>query len=128
MPLSAQIVWLFLLAIPVACVSWTVTHEEILREPREYCEARSRTCQRWWQRKFFYVWTCEYCLSHYVSAAFVAFSGFTLLRDDWRGAVIAWLAVVWIANQYMSLYNRIRLEIKVERIDLDAKGKGQTPP
>ena len=33
MSLSAQIVTLFLLAIPVACVAWTVTHEDVFREP-----------------------------------------------------------------------------------------------
>ena len=37
-----QLFWLFILALPVACVAWTVTHEEVFREPREYCERRSR--------------------------------------------------------------------------------------
>ena len=37
MPLSHQVVWLFVLALPVASIAWTVTHEEIFREPREYC-------------------------------------------------------------------------------------------
>jgi len=33
--LAQQIVWLFVLAIPVACVAWTVTHEDVFREPRD---------------------------------------------------------------------------------------------
>jgi len=37
LPLSTQLLWLFILAIPVACIAWTVTHEDVLREPREYC-------------------------------------------------------------------------------------------
>ena len=27
-----QVIWLFLLAIPIACVAWTVTHEEVTSE------------------------------------------------------------------------------------------------
>ena len=37
MTISLQVAWLFLLAIPIACAAWTVTHEEVFREPREYC-------------------------------------------------------------------------------------------
>jgi hypothetical protein len=121
MPLGTQIVWLFVLAIPVACIAWTVTHEEIFREPREYCAARSRSCRRWYQRKFFYVFTCEYCFSHYVSIAVIAMAGFTLLLGGWRGYVIAWFALVWVANQYMSVFNRLRLDIKDERVTIRVK-------
>jgi len=38
MSITLNLVWLFALAIPIACVAWTVTHEEIFREPREYCK------------------------------------------------------------------------------------------
>jgi len=40
-PLGTQLGWLVTLAIPVACVAWTVTHEELFREPREYFTRRS---------------------------------------------------------------------------------------
>ena len=30
MSLGTQIVWLLVLAVPVACIAWTVTHEEVL--------------------------------------------------------------------------------------------------
>ena len=119
--LSFQIVELFLLAIPIACVAWTVTHEEVLREAREYCERRSRNCRRWYQRKFFYLFTCEYCFSHYIAAAFLIITRFKLVFPDWRGYLIAWLSLVWIANQYMSIYNRLRLDIKGERLDHEIK-------
>ena len=42
MEMHYQILWLFLLALPIACVAWTVTHEEVFREPREYCVERSK--------------------------------------------------------------------------------------
>ena len=116
-----QILELFLLAIPVACIAWTVTHEEVFREPREYCERRSKDCRRWYERKFFYLLTCEYCFSHYIAAIFVAIAQYKLLFSDWRGYLISWFAVVWIANQYMSIYNRLRLDIKNERLEGEIK-------
>ncbi|MDN3654396.1 hypothetical protein QWZ08_02090 [Ferruginibacter paludis] len=32
MIITLEAAWLFLLAIPIACVAWTVTHEEVFRE------------------------------------------------------------------------------------------------
>jgi hypothetical protein len=116
--LSTQLVWLLVLAAPVACVAWTVTHEEIFAEFHALCVKRSRTSRGLFTRKFFYVFTCEYCFSHYVAAAAIAVTGFRLLAPGWTGLVIAWLAAVWIANVYMSLFVRLRLDIKRERVEL----------
>jgi len=115
-----QMLWLFVLAAPVACVAWTVTHEEVFKEIHEWCVRRSQTARTLLERKFFYLFTCEYCFSHYVAAAFLAVTRFTLLypHDDWRGYLIAWFALVWVANQYMSLYAHIRLDIKRERVEI----------
>lgn len=123
MPLSLQIAWLFVLALPVACVAWTVTHEEVFREPREYCKEQSQRCRKVYARKFFYLFTCEYCFSHYVAAAFLIVTRFKVLYDDWRGYLISLFALVWIANQYMSIYNRLRLDIKHEGIEIKAGEK-----
>jgi len=116
-PLRLQLLELFVLAIPIACIAWTVTHEEVFREPREYCRSRSRDCARWYERKFFYLFTCEYCFSHYIAALFLIITRFKLLFDGWRGYLVALFALVWIANQYMSIYDRLRLDIKTERIE-----------
>ena len=118
-PLSTQIVLLFVLAAPVSCVAWTVTHEQIFAEVHDWCVRRSQQCRGLAARKFFYLFTCEYCFSHYVAAAVVALSGFRLLLDGWLGAVIAWLSLVWVANLYMSLFVRLRLDIKRERVEID---------
>ena len=123
MSLTIQIVTLFVLAIPIACVAWTVTHEEVFREPREFCVERSKSCLRWYQRKFFYLFTCEYCFSHYVTVFFLVITDFKLLYEDWRGYLVGGFALVWVANQYMSLYNRLRLDIKGERIEQEIKEK-----
>jgi|SRR5450432_2108130 hypothetical protein len=120
MTLDRQLLLLFLLPIPIACIAWTVTHEEVFREPREWCAARSKSCANVYQRKFFYLFTCEYCFSHYVSAFFVAITGFQLLFDDWRGYLIGFFSLVWLANIYMSFFGRVRLEIKEERLAIEA--------
>jgi hypothetical protein len=112
-----QLVWLAVLAIPVACIAWTITHEEIFREPREYCAERSRRAHRALTRKCFYVVTCEYCLSHYVALLFLVLTGFRLLFDDWRGYLIAFFSLVAIANLYMSSFARLRQEVKSEGLE-----------
>lgn len=119
LPIGAQVAILFVLAIPVACVTWTVTHEELFREPRDLCARRSKAARSAAQRKFFYVFTCEYCFSHYVAAAALVMTNYQLLFPDWRGYVIAGFALVWIANVYMSLFGRLRLDIKEERLEID---------
>ena len=121
MTLATQAAWLMILAIPIASVAWTVTHEEVFREPREYCQRRSEKCRHLLERKFFYLFTCEYCFSHYVAALFLILTGYKLLLDDWRGYVIAWFALVWVANLYMSIFGRLRLGIKSERTDIEIK-------
>jgi membrane protein implicated in regulation of membrane protease activity len=118
-----QLVWLAVLSLVVACVAWTVTHEEIFREPRDYCARQARERKRLTSRKFFYLFTCEYCFSHYVALFFVAFTGYRLLLDDWRGYVLAFFAVVGVANLYMSAFGRLRQEVKSE--GLEAKRKEQ---
>jgi len=110
--------WLFVLAIPVACVAWTITHEEILREPREFCIRQSERNPSFILRKGFFVFTCEYCFSHYVTIFFVALTRYKLLYDDWRGYLIGGLALVWVANQYMSVYAHLRLDIHKERVEI----------
>jgi len=112
----SPIVTMFILAIPVASIAWTVTHEEIFREPREWCVRRSQTCRSLLERKFFYLFTCEFCFSHYVAAGFLVLTRFQLLFADWRGYVISEFALVWVANFYMAAFGRLRLEIKHERL------------
>ena len=46
-------------------------HEEIFREARESCASRSRSCRTLVQRKFFYIFACRSCFSHYVVAFFL---------------------------------------------------------
>jgi hypothetical protein len=116
-----QIIWLVLLAIPIACVAWTVTHEEIFREPREYCVEKSQNARSLFVRKFFYLFTCEYCFSHYVTIFFLIVTRYRLLLDDWRGYLIAFFALVAVANVYMSSFSRLRQEVKTEKLTAKQK-------
>jgi hypothetical protein len=120
MPIQTQIAWLFILAIPIACIAWTFTHEEVFREPREYCVNQSKGGRTMWKRKFFYLFTCEYCFSHYVTVLFIVLTDYTLLIDDWRGYIIAGFALVWVANIYMSLFGLLRTDLKKEKTEIKA--------
>jgi hypothetical protein len=125
MTLGRQFAFLFLLSIPIASISWTVTHEEVFREPREWCAGKSKECRKLYQRKLFYLFTCEYCFSHYVTAFFLLLTRFTLLYDDWRGYLISEFALVWLANIHMSIFNRLRLDIKHEKVAIAKEEHGQ---
>src|SRR5688572_10565884 len=112
MSMVEQIYWLVILSMVVACISWTVTQEEIFREWRDRFEEKSKTGRSLLQRKFYYVFTCEYCFSHWVTILLLIFTQFKLLIDDLRGYIIAFFVVTWVANLWMSLYRRLRVDIK----------------
>ena len=120
-PLLQQTLSLLVLAIPIACVAWTVTHEEIFKEPREYCVKKSQECRKLVERKFFYLFTCEYCFSHYVTAIFLFITEFKLLNEDWRGYLVSFFALVFVANVYMSLFGYLRQSLKSEKIEAKVK-------
>ena len=123
MTISEQVAYLFLLAIPIACIAWTVTHEEVFREPREFCVNRSREGRTLLERKFFYLFTCEYCFSHYITIGILAITGFKMLFNDWRGYLISGFSLVWIANFYMAIFGLLRLDIKKEKTIIKEKEK-----
>lgn len=117
MNLTEQVAYLFLLALPVACISWTVTHEEVFKEPVDYCRRKAATCHTLLQRKFFYLFTCEYCFSHYVTIFLLCITGYHLLYNDWRGYLVGGFAIVWIANIYMSMHGFVRQCLKKEKLN-----------
>jgi hypothetical protein len=121
MDLPLQVACLFLIAMPIASIAWTVTHEEVVREFRDYCVRESKTCRRIYERKFFYLFTCEYCFSHYVTAAFLIMTRYKLLFPDWRGYVMAEFSLVLLANVYMGIFGRIRLDLRKERAEIAAE-------
>jgi hypothetical protein len=125
MSLTTQIIYLFVLAIPVACISWTVTHEEVFREPRDYCVLRSIRSKHFFIRKFFYMLTCEYCFSHYVTIALLFITKYTLLFQGWKGYLIGGFSIVWVANLYMSLFFLLRTGIKKEKVTIEEMQNGK---
>lgn len=119
MTIGTQIIWLFVLAVPIACISWTVTHEEIFREPHEWCVKHSQTERYLLSRKFFYLLTCEYCFSHYITIGALFFTDYKLLLIDWRGYILAGFSLVFVANIYMSLFALLRQAIKKEKVEIE---------
>src|ERR1019366_4545682 len=103
---------LFIIALPIASISWAVTHEDIFREFHDWCTEKSKSCLHLYQRKFFYLFTCEFCFSHYVTAFLLVVTRYKLLFQDWRGFLISGFSLVWIANTYIALFTLLRLDLK----------------
>ena len=77
MNISLQVLYLFIIAHPFASVAWTITHEEVVREFRDFCVRESKTRRRIYERKFFYLFY-ECCFSHYVTTVFLIITRFKL--------------------------------------------------
>ena len=116
MSISNQIFWTVILSLIVASIAWTVTQEEIFSEWRDAFEKKSKTASNILVRKFFYVFTCEYCFSHWVTILILILTGFRILIEDWRGYILAFFLLPWLANQWMSVYRRLRVGIKHENL------------
>jgi hypothetical protein len=128
-----EILALFIIALPIAAISWTVTHEDLFKEFHASCTEKSKSCHRLFQRKFFYLFTCEFCFSHYVTVFFLIITRYKLLFPDWRGYLISGFSLVWIANVYIALFALIRLDLRKERIEINSEEnpglqKTKTPP
>ena len=123
MDITTQILWLFILPLPVACIAWTVTQEEIFKELKIYCTEYYKSSISIYKKKFFYLMTCEYCFSHYVTLLFLFLTKFKLLLDNWIGYIIAGFAIVWIANIYMSVFAFLRQDIKREKTEIGLMDK-----
>ncbi|MEO6893549.1 MAG: hypothetical protein ABI136_00870 [Ginsengibacter sp.] len=121
--MSTQLRDLFLLPLAIACISWTITHEQIFKEPRDFCVRKSKNSKTMLERKFFYLFTCEYCFSHYVTIFFLIITQYHLMFADWRGYLIGGFSLVWISNIYMSLFGFVRIGLKNEKIEADIKEK-----
>jgi hypothetical protein len=116
-----EILALFIIALPIATIAWTVTHEDLFKEFHDSCVEKSKSGRHLYQRKFFYLFTCEFCFSHYVTALFLIITRYKLLFPDWRGYLISGFSLVWVANIYIALFTLIRLDLKKERIEVNAK-------
>jgi len=112
MDYSSQLVYALLLAIPVACIVWTVTQEEVFKELRQALNAFQKRARSLWQRKLGYVPTCPYCFSHYVAGLFVWLFHFKMLAEDWRGYVVSLFTIVLLANTYITTYNLLRATLR----------------
>ena len=112
---------LFIIPIAVACVSRTFIFEEIFREFREYCVYRSERAKGVLERKCYYLFTCEYCFSHYVTIVFLFITRYKLIYPDWRGYLMAFFCIVFIANVYMNLYSRVRVGLTSEKKEIELK-------
>jgi hypothetical protein len=47
--------------------------------------------------------------------------------SSWRGYLMAFFALVWVANLYMSIFGRLRLDIKNQRVEIAEHEKAMEP-
>jgi hypothetical protein len=88
MSLATQIVWLFVLAGPVACAAWTVTHEELFAELHAGVCGKAANDEASLRASSSTSSPARYCLSHYVAAVAIALTGFPVARWRMAGAVV----------------------------------------
>jgi hypothetical protein len=46
---------------------------------------------------------------------------YRLMYDDWRGYLVAFFSLVFVANAYMNLYARLRVDITGTKKEIEAK-------
>lgn len=125
MPLSTQVIWLVLLGMPVACVSWTWTHEAINQELRDFLVKKSERSHALLTRKMCYALTCDYCFSHYVTILVLLLTGFKMLSESFTGYIVAWLSIVWVANLYLTMMAILRTRLKFLRQACEAREQSE---
>lgn len=112
---------LFAIAMPVACLAWIVTKEEICREIRQaaaFIKAR-RPC--WISAKLDYLVGCYFCTSVWISAGLLALvPSVRLPGAGWVAYGLTVFAAVFVANVYLSLFNLLRILLRASAAIADA--------
>lgn len=122
--------WLLILSIPVACVSWTIAETEVFRNVRESFKEWAKNRGGMVRQKLAYLPTCYYCTSHYVAIFFLLMRP-TNIAEDIRGYVISWFTVVAFSAVWLTIYNMLRASlrwIKAEADRAEEKNEKQNPP
>jgi len=122
---------LFILAVVVACIAWTVTQEFIFEGFRLVCEKRKKEADSYVkspasfpkyiriakavESKFWYLPTCYYCFSHYIAVFVLFVSHYKLFYSDWRGYFFAFFSLIAIANVYLTIFALLRQLLKAQK-------------
>jgi hypothetical protein len=61
-----------------------------------------------------------------VTAILLFITRFKLLFDDWRGYLISFFSLVFVANAYMNIYARLRVEIHKEKAIINSIENGKS--
>lgn len=104
-------------AAVVAVIVRTITHEEIFKEVREWFQGRCENSKyNFCLRKLFYMPTCEFCLSFWVTLVLlVGIFGYRLVFEDWRGYLVSIFTTMGVANVYMGTFSLLRVDLRKER-------------
>ena len=132
-------------ALPVACVAWTLTHEEIFRDLWESCGefakehkekldylrrnrktavySRRKALKHWLGHKVCFLFTCEFCVSVWVTILLLLVSDFRVQYNGLLGFLVTGFGVVMAANLMMTRYQLWRVEIRKDRAVADKTQK-----
>jgi len=121
----------FVLAIPTACVAWSISETEVFRDVRQslarWAESRNAgDChgwQKWVRCKISYLPTCYYCTAHWIGLLFFVCHPFTLLSEGIRGGIIAYFSQVALAIVYLSAFHVLRVQIRKTKAEADLAEK-----
>ena len=53
-----------------------------------------------------------------MAALFLVLTQYHLLYADWRGYLIAWFSLVFVANLYMGAFGKVKLGVTKERVEI----------
>jgi hypothetical protein len=53
-----------------------------------------------------------------VTIGILLITRYTIFFSDWRGYIISFFSIVFIANVYMSLFGKIKIDIKKEKDEI----------
>lgn len=111
---------LLLLSIAVATTTWTITNEDIFKTFRRNCAhlADRPDLPIVW-RKLCYIFTCGYCLSHWMTVVWFLVFMESWRLIDWPSRLVYAFVVIAVANVWMTGYALLRTKLKRERTEAE---------
>ena len=55
-----------------------------------------------------------------MTGVFLLITRYRLLYDDWRGYLISFFSLVFVANFYIGAFGKVKLGVKKDRVEIEA--------
>ena len=120
-----QFIYLFIMALPIQTAFRGPLHVRKCSVNQEIIVRKNQNNANLFLRNFFIYLLAKYCFSHYIALLFLIITRYHLLYNNWRGYIVSFFALVWIANIYMSLFGLVRVGMKKEGIKQTRRWSGK---